>query len=561
MRRTLWKKGLGGVLAVLWLVFSVWAQPHPPDKTKTAFFAQGHPQEVYESLWWVDARTLLLAVGDSLTQGTRDATNNKYNTENAYLQKVFEKMVEPNGIKFSQPFWDDNERRIHPFRIPTNLGVDGAHIFSVEGKQYGKRVGDPGNNAVKDEYLCERIFPFFLIDNYDKVLYPINLYTGKPVSQLDALIWHLNTHSGPEKVIFWVGNNDASTASLGTGGKNPEFLPIPFDLIKDHLKPLIRYLLEFGQNAGVLAFNPFTLQNIRRNLTTSGDFYAQYNHVMDRIQNEVNSLAKTEVFLLTLPHYPDVGYMIDARDLRYYLRKIRPDYDVPEAFKTQAGRVSLFTFGFLYILLKQGYLPEEINAALTDDGLVQSGRERRKIKNRINGFNRTIDDAAALNGFSLIDIGSYLNRLLRRGVWVDGVRLTRRWGRGNGFSLDGVHGSHTAHALIANQVLAGMGENVYSRAELAGILSSDPYVDWDGDGWVRGRDGDYEPQGLTKLLYLFRDEDEGTPGRAVVDAMMEADPAQVWGLISDVLLGEIIDIPLIKAEAERLGIVPVDSKE
>ncbi|MDH7492657.1 MAG: hypothetical protein QHH44_02135, partial [Candidatus Saccharicenans sp.] len=37
-------------------------------------------------------KTTLLAAGDSLTQGTRDATNNRYHLQNAYLQRVASKL-------------------------------------------------------------------------------------------------------------------------------------------------------------------------------------------------------------------------------------------------------------------------------------------------------------------------------------------------------------------------------------------------------------------------------------------------------------------------------------
>ena len=47
-------------------------------------------------------RTTLLAVGDSLTQGTRDATNNQYHLQNAYLQRVASKLSLVLPLKFNQ---------------------------------------------------------------------------------------------------------------------------------------------------------------------------------------------------------------------------------------------------------------------------------------------------------------------------------------------------------------------------------------------------------------------------------------------------------------------------
>ncbi len=52
--------------------------------------------------WLFVPRTTLLAVGDSLTQRTRDATNNQYFLQNAYLQRVASKLSLVLPLKFSQ---------------------------------------------------------------------------------------------------------------------------------------------------------------------------------------------------------------------------------------------------------------------------------------------------------------------------------------------------------------------------------------------------------------------------------------------------------------------------
>ena len=80
------------------------------------------------------------------------------------------------------------------------------------------------------------------------------------------------------------------------------------------------------------------------------------------------------------------------------------------------------------------------------------------------------------------------------------------------------------------------------------ILADDPYVDQDGDGWAPGPS--YEASGITELLFLFKDPDDNDPGTEV------RLPPAFWDLISDILLGEILDIPKILSEAERLGLKP-----
>src|SRR5262245_41727960 len=92
-----------------------------------------------------EPKRLLLAIGDSLGQGTMDATNNKWATANAFLGRIFYSLRTVESVYFSQPYYDFAENRIPPYYIPTNLAVDGADVFSIEGLEYGKRVGAGAN--------------------------------------------------------------------------------------------------------------------------------------------------------------------------------------------------------------------------------------------------------------------------------------------------------------------------------------------------------------------------------------------------------------------------------
>lgn len=489
-------------------------------------------------------RTTLLAVGDSLTQGTRDATNNQYHLQNAYLQKVASKLSLVLPLKFNQAWLDVNGNRLNPLTIPTNLGIDGEDIFSVEGYEYYKRAGT-SSNYISSDYLCDRLQPYLFTDMHDKVLYPINLLAGKPVSQVDALIWHLNNRSGPAIVIFWVGNNDAALSTLGLGGKNPQYLPIPFDQIKDRLSPAISYLLNFGRSLGLIAFEPYTPDQIKHNLTDIADFQFQLNRLVSRINLNRSGV---KYFFLTYPYYQEVGYLMDRDDLEFYLTGKR-GYNIPPGFE---GRISLLTFFCLYELAREGYT-ERIGAVLGNPALVMNDEEAKIIKDRIDEFNAAVKSLSGRPNVFIVDTGGQLNETFSSGLVVGPHTLTRNWGRGSSFSLDGVHPGHTVHAHIANIILEGINSALGLSAplwDLASVVSSDPYVDFDGDGWVAGPD--LTASGRTKILYLFKDYQEGVPGPAIIDLMA---PADVWSLISSALLEEIIGIPLIRAEAERIGVI------
>jgi len=524
----------------------------------------------------VAAKTLLIGIGDSLTQGTMDATDNGTNTLSAYLQKVYESLAQKLPLVFGQPLLSDQGQRLTPFAVPTNLGVDGADIFSVEGIQYYKRVG-ASQSYVSSDLLADKALPALFKDMYDRALYPINLLAKKPVAQLDAASWLLNQGATAARlsralVILWMGNNDASLAALGSGGKNPAFLPIPVDQIQPEM-PLLALLMKIGEQKGLLSFSPYSLASIERNLTDLQDFVTQYDHVLTRLlTGGAASGIQMDVFVLTLPYYSAVGYLFDSEDLEFYLQKVNPAYTVPPTFQRVAApgqpitdpfkgdRVSLLTFGLMYALLTSGYSVDYVNQVLEvegqqRDGLVLSETEQQYIMSRIDGFNESIKQAAANGGphVHLIDVGQYMNDALsgKVPVMIGDRVLTRKWVRGSSFTLDGVHPSYTGQALVANFLLKDLNEVLGVNAplyDLSMILASDPYVDQDGDGWAPGPN--YSASGITNLLFLFKDPNDANP------AVQPVLPPDVWQQIGKALLGEILNLPPMREEAARIGLIP-----
>ncbi|MBI5593906.1 MAG: hypothetical protein HY881_25930 [Deltaproteobacteria bacterium] len=508
----------------------------------------------------------VIGLGDSLTQGTMDATNNTPNTMNAYLQKTVESLSTIFSFQFSQPLYGYKEQRLTPYNIPTNLGVDGADIFSLEGIEYYKRVG-AGTSFPSNNYLCDSSTPIQFQNDYDKVMYPLNLIAGKPVSQIDAALTLMNQQAAaPDEafsVIFlWIGNNDSSLAALGIGGSNPSYLPIPLDAISPEISPQLKALLESGQAQGLLNFEPYTPEAIDRNLTDVKDFTDQLNHILERLQRE-NTLpyGHASIMLMTLPYYSAVGYLFDSEDLEFYLRQANPAYTVPTSFQriAQPGepitapfsgdRVSFFTFAFMYALLESGYSVDYVNTILEKDGVPQAGQilsavEQQTIMSRIDSFNMAIKTASqTFPNVYLLDVGAYLNATLSGAAPVKiGDRvLSRKWSRGGTFSLDGVHPGYTGQALIANYILGDLNRMFQLNAPLIDLeqtLATDPYVDKDGDGWVPGPG--YPNSGLTQLLFLFTDPDDTNPSiRPVL-------PPNVWDMISRILFQELTGMPALQ---------------
>lgn len=500
--------------------------------------------------------SVLIGLGDSLTQGTMDAADNSLNTHNAYLQKIYESLSQVQDTGFIQPLLNVHEKRIAPFTLPTNLGIDGSDIFHIEGLTYYKREGAAQTTSSR-EYLCNGMLPWALQDIYDNSLYPYNLLTGKPASQIDSAIWLLNFLHRRETAraifILWIGNNDSSSAALGYGTNNPVFAPLPFQLIENELKPGVAALLRWAQENGIVSFEPYTEASIKRNLTELADFAAQYEHALARLETGVAGLYETtDMFLCTLPYYSSVGFLFDSDDLEFYLRKLAPQYTVPASFAraaepegpvidfTRGDRINLITFMCMYALLSTGADGQTVNRVLeTDgvqnDGLVLSEYEQGLIRSRIDSFNAAIRQAAQkrAENVHLIDIGPWLNDILT-GVTpfeIGGRRLTRKWIRGGCFTFDGVHPGYTGQAVIANRMIENINTALGLQAPLhdpGPIMESDPYIDNDGDGWAPGPD--YKSSGVPGMLFLFKDPDDKNP------AVEPELPHDIWMRLSEALL-------------------------
>jgi lysophospholipase L1-like esterase len=519
-------------------------------------------------------RVLLVGVGDSLTHGTMDATNDQVRSQNAYLQKVADKLGLVTNLRFRQPFYDINESRLQPWQIPTNLGIDGADVFSIEGLRYHKRAGTAADEP-SNGFLAEKKFPFLLEDDYDKVLFPINLMAGQPVSAIDAAVWQLTRGAALARAdkavgILWIGNNDSSGAALGTDG-TPERQPVPFDQIASELPRGLRLLMRFGERTGQVSFAPYTQASIESVLTDVADFEAQFNHTLDRLTTETaGSRADVQWLVVTLPYYSAVGYLVDSEDLEFYLRKFLPGYTVPASFKrvappdqpitnaTQGDRVALLTFGFMISLAATGHSMADVNAVLEkngqqNDGMVLSEAEQAFIMARIDGFNAVIQAAAASHGDNVhvVDVGGVLSSVLtgQTPLVIGGSPISRKWTRGQSFSLDGVHPGYLGQAFIANMLLEAMRNRFgwdVSTYDLAAMHAADPYADHDGDGWAVGPS---QPgPGFGELLSVLTDPDDG-------DASVQAQiPPDIWDQIAGILIGQFRRNPAMAREADRLGV-------
>jgi lysophospholipase L1-like esterase len=88
-----------------------------------------------------------------------------------------------------------------------------------------------------------------------------------------------------------------------------------------------------------------------------------------------------------------------------------------------------------------------------EDKYVLIPAEQTAIENARIGFNATIAGLATAKGLAFYDAAADLAQAANGGIPIDGGVITSEFVRGGGFSLDGVHPTPRAHALITNGVL------------------------------------------------------------------------------------------------------------
>ena len=111
-------------------------------------------------------------------------------------------------------------------------------------------------------------------------------------------------------------------------------------------------------------------------------------------------------------------------------------------------------------------------------GAVLTAAETALVKERIRDFNEIIAEQAALHGAVLVDINSVTARLDEQGYVVGGQRLTTDF-LGGLFSLDGVHPTNTAYAIIANEFIKSLNRQAaagIAPVNVRNIQRNDPLV-------------------------------------------------------------------------------------
>jgi hypothetical protein len=235
----------------------------------------------------------------------------------------------------------------------------------------------------------------------------------------------------PQTVLAWVGNDDLISEVL------------TFDAL--------------GSQAGVTPLATFT---------------TEYQALVTRL-----AATGARVVLANIPDLTQIGFLFDNDDLTKYTGI---DYGLPSGTVTTLPTM---------LLLKLGVFDAGI---LADPNYVLTAAQLATIRAQVGEYNQVIAAAAAGAGFPLVDAYAAFDNLSTHPITIEGITITTHF-NGGAFSLDGVHPSDTGYAVLANAFISaangayGLGIPPISNAGITAIFNADPFVDFGGNGVVRGR--------------------------------------------------------------------------
>lgn len=199
-------------------------------------------------------------------------------------------------------------------------------------------------------------------------------------------------------------------------------------------------------------------------MTDPATFKAAYAEVIDRLD-----ATGATLLVANIPDVTVIPYLTSADDvadlLGVPLEAVGPalgigpgDTVTPSAFE-----------------LIQGILAGQIPGPLPGN-VVLTGDEVMQVRMRTAEFNRFISRQAAEHHATLVDIAGLLDYVDTFGLVIGGQRLTTDF-LGGVFTLDGIHPTNTAHAVVANKFIHALNKRHHARippVSLVPIMQDDP---------------------------------------------------------------------------------------
>ncbi|WP_425290160.1 G-D-S-L family lipolytic protein [Aquimarina spongiae] len=455
-----------------------------------------------------------VALGNSLTAGFADGALYITGQENSFPNILSQQFALAGGGEFTQPLMADNAGGFSndPVRFPTrfvlafdaqgnpgparftgaapttdftnnlgssfnNMGVPGAKSYHLAAPGYGNAAGvaaglanpyyarfasSATSTVIGDAVAQSPTFFSLWIGNNDILSYATSGGVGEDhnvTGNLDPSTYGSNDITNNN--VFASVYNDllAALTSNGAGGvvlNLPDVTSLPFFTTV----PNNALVLDATQAASLTGFFQAVVGIVTAQIAGTGAPLAQAQAIASQYAITFNAgpnrfLIKTEV----TPTNP-LGFRQMTEEELLVLT-------IDQAALAQGYGSVVLTPEVLQVLgiLQAGGMPTAEQGALViaaisaiDDQDALDSDELTAIETARTSFNATIAGLAAANGIAFYDVASDLSQAANGGIPFNGGIITSDFVTGGGFSLDGVHPTPRAHALVTNGILDAIQE-------------------------------------------------------------------------------------------------------
>jgi hypothetical protein len=377
-----------------------------------------------------------VAIGNSLTAGFADGELYRSGQENSYPAILAQQMLASGGGEFKQPLMFDEygfgERLLLnaelQFPMVAPASPDQKNFASIAAEGPFNNLGVPGARSF---HLVHGAEEFSLMNPYYR------RFAAQP--GVSTVLGEARAQD-PTFFTCWIGSNDVLGYALSGGASDSITSPGMFQMA---LGALLQEMTANGAKGAVanipdIATIPFfTFMNTQLPynglvLENPDDVFA-LNAGYAPLNALIKSLGSTDTIAFALGQNP---FVIADKSLLWGMRQMT------------ANDLFLLTLPTDSIL-NHGYG----SMTAIPDRHVLTTTEIQSVGAAIGGFNEIIMTLAGQFDLAYVDINDLMFKASTTGVTKDGVTFTDTFVTGNTFSLDGIHLTGQASAMVANEFI------------------------------------------------------------------------------------------------------------
>jgi hypothetical protein len=221
-------------------------------------------------------------------------------------------------------------------------------------------------------------------------------------------------------------------------------------------------------------------------LTSVDEFHAAYKKMLDELAPTPTSPTSPTLITANIPDVTEVSYFEPVAQVAASaglplvtvtsMLGVGPqDYirasAIPKAQQILTGQTAVPLTQTQCASPLAGFGPSQIPCVLT-------AADAQTVRTRIAAYNAVIASEAALHQAVLVDIHSMMDQLAANGITIAGQHFTTSF-LGGLFSLDGFHPTNTGYAVIANQFIDTINQQLKAKipdVSLPNVMWLDPFL-------------------------------------------------------------------------------------